>query len=56
MKTMKFAKQTTEIQRDAIVISLRKAGYFASRETDTLRTDASRLAIGMVWGCTLCVE
>lgn len=50
-----FSSHTTEHQRDCIVLSLRKAGHSASRESDTLRTNASRTELALAWGNALCV-
>jgi tRNA G26 N,N-dimethylase Trm1 len=55
MQTFTFSKTTTEAQRDSVVLSLRKAGFSASRETHTFRTDASITAIGLTYGDTTVV-
>lgn len=50
MKTYFFQKQLNEPQRDSIVLTLRKAGFSASRETKTMRTNASPLSISICYG------
>lgn len=50
MKTYDFDKNTPEIQRDAITLGLRRDGFIASRETDTLRTDAKPVEIALSCG------
>ncbi len=48
MNEYNFSKYATEMQRDLLVMSLRHAGFAASREMDILRTNASRTTIGLV--------
>lgn len=50
MKTYYFKKSFTEIQRDSLTLSLRKAGYSAYAETDSVSTNASRVEIALIWG------
>ena len=45
-----FEKHVPEIQRDSIVIALRKAGFKASRETSFVRTDATLAQANITWG------
>jgi len=57
MNSYTYAKWTTDRQRSLIVVSLRRSGCFACRmDADTLRTDASRTAIGLCWGNTMVVK
>ena len=56
MKTYTFNTEATEIQRDSLILSLRKAGYVAYRETNTFATDASITGIGLVYGTTTIVD
>ena len=51
-----FSATTTDLQRDELVISLRKAGYSAYRETDVLHTNATRGIIELVWDDALVIE
>ena len=53
--TYTFSKHTTEAQRDSAVLSLRKAGFTASREVDTLRTNASTADIALTYGNALVI-
>ena len=56
MNTYTFADTTIDRQRTGVVIALRRAGCFAVRDGNTLRTDASRTAIGLCWGNTMAVK
>ena len=56
MKTMQFRNELSETQRDALVLTLRKAGYSASRESDTITTNASITEIALVWGNSMAVK
>lgn len=53
MKTFTFTKITTETQRDQLVLTLRKAGYSASRETNTITMNASLTIIGLSLACLM---
>jgi len=52
MQTFKFNKNLVEVQKDSVVLTLRKDGFVASRETETLRTNAtqSQIALSCGWG------
>ena len=50
MNTYTYASTATEAQRDYAVLALRADGYSASRETDTIRTNASRSEYAMSTG------
>ena len=56
MKTFTFAKKTTEKQRDQLVLTLCKVGYSASREINTLTTNASLIVIGLSYGTTSIIK
>lgn len=56
MRTYQFAATAPEGQRDAVVLSLRKGGYKACRETDTLFTTATLTGIGLCYGTTSVVN
>ena len=55
MNTYTFSTHTTEVQRDSVVLSLRKAGFTSSREVDTLRTNASIADIALTYGNALVI-
>jgi hypothetical protein len=56
MNNFEFHPATTEGQRDSAVLTLRKDGFTASRETNTLRTDATRAQVAFsVGGSVLAV-
>lgn len=50
MNTYTFHKSATEAQRDGAVLSLRKDGFSASREAETLRTDANGGNVALATG------
>ena len=50
MKTYTFHSSVPEAMRDSITLTLRKDGFQASRETDTLRTDATQAQIALSSG------
>ena len=54
--TYTFNHQITEAGRDALVLTLRNDGFSASREAETLRTDASLGEIALSWGTALDVR
>jgi hypothetical protein len=56
MREYLFTPYTSEAQRDSVTLTLRKAGFTASRETCTLRTNASLAAIGLAYGTTSVVD
>ena len=56
MNSYEFAASTPETQRDSVTLTLRKDGFAAYRETNTLRTDATRFQIAMSYGNVLILE
>ena len=50
MKHYTFNSHTPDSMRDSVVISLRKDGYVAYRETNTLVTNATLLGIALSCG------
>lgn len=50
MRTYQFTSSATEAMCDLAVIQLRKDGFNAYRETNTLHTDASVFQIAMATG------
>ena len=55
MTTYTYHDDMPEAMRDDLITSLRRAGYQASRETDTLRTDATLTAVALVCGSTAAI-
>lgn len=45
-----FANGLSETKRDHLVIALRNAGFSASRETETLKTNATGNGVNLVFG------
>lgn len=56
MNVFYFSEHVGQIQRDGIVLALRKAGFSASREVNTLRTNATRAQIALAWGHGLSIQ
>lgn len=51
-----FHPSTTEAQRTALVLTLRKNGYSAYREQDELVTDATLCGIGLSYGTSTVID
>lgn len=56
MHLYQFRDTAPEVQRDSLTLTLRKDGFKASRETDTLRTNATLAQIALSYGHSLIVS
>lgn len=50
MQNYNFHSAAPEAMRDSLVLTLRKDGFSATRETDTLRTNATQAQIALSFG------